>query len=169
MQQPRPATAVAATAEPPALIPSVEANQGLISILALAVALGVAIHEYRRALRAEAKRNTDFRAVVSGMLTELIDEAATQLKRADKIQEQLDGNAVFGPWRRKADLAFSAMQAVRPSAPPNPKMLLILAEIEEKLDPRRDAPHIIELRNATTALRDRKTTYEAFRTRFNAT
>lgn len=141
----------------------------MISIVALVVALIVAILEYRRALDADRKRVSDFRNLASGILTELIEEADKQLTVAGNIVSEFDGNTAFGPWRAKADTAWAAVQTIRNAAPPNAKMLLVLVEIQEKLDPRRDAPHIIALDAARDALKDRKKTFTDLRTKFLAT
>ena len=58
---------------PGAWFPSIEANQGLWSLLALALALFFAWLEFRRANRAEAEPGRRFKQVVLGLLDEAIN------------------------------------------------------------------------------------------------
>ena len=147
-------------------MPGIEANQGLISIVALILALVVAMLEYRRALDTERKRVSEFRSLVTGLLDELIAEANRQIAAGDRVREALGGNAIFPPWRRLADKTHKAFETIRPTAPPRPQMLLVLLDIEDAINPNRGAPFIIELANAKASLAHHKTTLTELRKRF---
>ena len=109
--------------------PWAEANQGFLSILALAAALSVALFEYFRAERAEQKRERDYVRLVTDLLDGLrwrLDELAAK----EPTQEILLSDTV-GDWNAHIGKAFQAVEAIIPAVPPNAKLALLMFDIRE--------------------------------------
>jgi hypothetical protein len=138
------------------LWPAIEANQGLISILALCAALAVALLEYRRALQVERDRGSRFRETIVGLLIVSlghIDEALSVNAQA----AQHEGAAGLAIWRRNADLTQKVIVALRPAAPQDPALLRLLVEIECAYDPASGARTIIDSGETKRVLRAART------------
>lgn len=74
-----------------ALFPAIEANQGLISLVALGVALWFAVLEYRRANRASEDRREEFRRTVLALCDELLEARGEALgQRIEELPDTLD-------------------------------------------------------------------------------
>jgi hypothetical protein len=129
-----------------------EDNQGLLSVLALAAALGVAAYEFIQARRAERRRKGEYIDVVSGILSML----------ADKLDSVANGNQIidiWSVWRR----AESSISVIRPSAPADADLALTLAEVAEYF-----LSHVPNPNTGPDNYEDRAYTARAFQARVEA-
>lgn len=117
-----------------ALFPWVEANQGLISIIALGTALFFAVVEYRRANSAAAERRTEYVDTVLAMVGELEAEGRTLNAAIDASEAAGDmPDGARHDWDRKRVRVGHTIALLRPSAPPDGPLALALAELHEAL------------------------------------
>jgi Ser/Thr protein kinase RdoA (MazF antagonist) len=100
-----------------------EDNQGFLSVLALVAALAIAVFEVIRAARAERRRKEEYVDLVGGILGKL----AERLKEVAAGSPDNQRADIWSAWRQ----AESAVNIVRPSAPPDAELALALAELAE--------------------------------------
>ena len=111
--------------------PWAEANQGLLSLLALAAALAIALFEYFRAERAEHRRQRDYVSLV----TDLLDGLGTSLDELEArtpTQDVLFSDTV-GDWNAHIGKAYQVAEAIIPVVPPNAKLALLMLDIRDFL------------------------------------
>lgn len=108
-----------------AIWPWAEANQGLLSILALVAALAVALVEFLRAEQAERRLRSGFmRSVVA-----LLDEVEQQT--LGPLNELRAGAKVVHLWRWVEMMASArgTLDLLRASAPPDVRLILLLRKV----------------------------------------
>ena len=105
MTAPAPTIASTAPAEIPPWFPTIEANQGFISIAALMLALIAFIFETIRANGAARERREEFREALIGV--------------CDELEKSLDQ----GEWHSATNRTYEVVEALFSAAPPSPKLI----------------------------------------------
>ena len=107
------------------LAPPLEDNSGLLSLMALGLALGIAVYQNWLAKRAEGRRRNDFVKLAAGLvgtMTCSAEECIQAIKSG-----QLD--AAANKFAHDMKVATDSLEAIRPAAPPDAQLILTVTEV----------------------------------------
>ncbi|SFS42550.1 hypothetical protein [Brevundimonas viscosa] len=103
----------------------------LVGTIALCVALGIALVEHQRAVRADEKRLSDFRRSVRALVNDL--DAVGQ-RISDRFDAGEDVSFAWEEWCHLASDVRRALEALLPSAPPLPSEIVAVSAMIRRLE-----------------------------------
>lgn len=125
---------------PPPLLPWLEANQGLVAIVTLAIALLLAFLEWLRANNQDLRRRKEFQTAILALLDPLI-EATDKASKAVGTWVDQGGNTegdtpalVHREWRILAEQTREAFEALLPASPPAADVIMALVTARSLLE-----------------------------------
>lgn len=124
------ATIVCVTHPKTAVIPGAEANQGLLSLLALAAALAVAVFENARALGQGDQERREFVEAVVQIIDEIDDAAAASEER---IRTRVDPTHVLEEFQRALVSPRFLVDSLRHRAPSDAPLALAVTRLWTEL------------------------------------
>lgn len=112
-----------------AIAPVLEDNSGLLSLMALALALAIAVYQHGLAKRAEAQRRSDFVDLADGLIKTAIYSAEQAMAATD--QGNLD--AAANQFAKDKALVCETLEAIRSAAPPDAALILTVTGVIAEL------------------------------------
>ena len=154
------------TEHPWALLPIVENNQGLLSLLsllALVAALVFFLLENRRTNRAQGARQRDYVVTALG----LIDRLTMATDEAVRTIAKFDLEEGYAKFLRDVAEVHASLVAIRPAAPPDAQLVLSMTTLIAATDASRlpsitpeRSDAIVKIINLKGALKDHRQTIE---------
>jgi hypothetical protein len=116
------------------LWPWAEANQGLLSVMALVVAIGLVLYEQSRTRETERKRTKDFATLGSDLIEHILEESRTARKAF--AAGVIAGDTVTD-WRDARFAVEKGLAAMIPTSP-SAQAAVIIADVTRIIDEQKD-------------------------------